>query len=182
MEFLYTLSKTPSCPPTISTFKKHKFKFRKTESKINPKRLVKHMIICLHLVVPSWLNFRHSILAICIISSSSFRVSECTTTNWVNDNEKNEHDNIKNRELMPVSSCSLKHGYFARIAVVAQYVGCPVPSVAIRILHVLAACTWWLAAPRLQPKFVLYISFSVFLLTTFNFSSYRFWTYSKFNS
>lgn len=50
----------------------------------------------LHLVIPCGLNFDHAILAMCVISLSSFGVSKRTTTDRVNGNEKNEHDNVEN--------------------------------------------------------------------------------------
>lgn len=108
-----------------------------------------------HLVIPSGSDFGHMILAVGIILFSSLGVSKRTTTDGVNDNEKNEYHNIENRELMPVFSCSLKHTCFARVALEAQHVGCPVPSVAIGVLTVLAAWRRRLAAARLHAQNLL---------------------------
>ena len=92
-----------------------------------------------HLVIPSGSDFGHMILAVGIILFSSLGVSKRTTTDGVNDNEKNEYHDIENGELMPIFPCSLKHTCFARVALEAQHVGRPVPSVAIGVLTVLAA-------------------------------------------
>jgi len=91
-----------------------------------------------------------------IISLSSSCVSEGTTTDGINPYEKHKNDNVKNRDVVPVSSDVFQHTSLARVAVVAEECGGVVPLVAIGILQhcntflVVAARCWWLTTPTLR--------------------------------
>lgn len=106
--------------------------------------------------IPSGTDFRHPVLAIGVIGFSPFSILKCTTSNGIDTNEKDKHDNVEYRELMPVYFHSFKNSGFARITVVAQQVLCVVPPVAIRVLTqhcatIIAWC-WWLATTGLHAQ------------------------------
>ena len=121
-------------------------------------------------IIPSGFDMFDSVYAIRVFSFSSFYVSESTAANWINPNKEHKHDNVKNRELVPIPSHILKHPGLARITLVAQQVGRIVPMVAIRVLgyrccHVVIAWSWWLTTTRLHRKFLWLISINLLIWT-----------------
>ena len=60
------------------------------------------------------------IFAVGIICLGAFGVLESTAANAVNSNEEDEHDNVKDRELVPVSANVFQYSGLARIALVAK--------------------------------------------------------------
>ena len=114
-------------------------------------------MIDLAMVVPSWSNFGHPVLAIRVISFSPYSVLESTATNWINPNQQQKRDNIQNWEFVPIPSDRFKHPSFAWITLIAKHCWSIVPSVTIWVLgyhchHVVIAWCWWLAATRLHRK------------------------------
>lgn len=103
--------------------------------------------------IPSGSDFRHTVLAMRVIGYSPLSVLESTTTNGVNTNEEDEHDNVKNRYLLPISSNIFKNSSFARVTFIAQQIRVIIPKVTIRVLwhccQSIVACCWWLATPWL---------------------------------
>lgn len=71
------------------------------------------------MVIPSGSDFSHPVFAIRVIGFSSFGVSESTAANGIDSNEEDKHDNVKNRELVPIPSDIFKNTSFARITLVA---------------------------------------------------------------
>lgn len=84
--------------------------------------------------IPSGSDFRHTVLAMRVIGYSPLCVLKSTTTNRVNANEEDEHDNVKNRYLLPISSHIFKNSSFARVAFIAQQIRVIIPTVTIRVL------------------------------------------------
>ena len=109
-------------------------------------------------IIPSGSDMFHSVFTVRIISFSSFCVLESTAPNWIYPNKKHKHDNVKNRELVPIPSHVLKHPGLARITLVTHQGGRIVPLIAIRVLgwrsyRVVIACSWWLTTTRLHRNF-----------------------------
>lgn len=86
------------------------------------------------MIIPSGFDFAHPVLTIGVTSFGSFSVLESAAANRIDANEKHKHDNVKNRELVPVLPHVLQHPCLAGIALVAQQVWRIVPLVAILVL------------------------------------------------
>ena len=69
--------------------------------------------------VPSGADFSHAVMTIRVIGISPTGILEGTTTDAVNANEQNEHNNVQDREFMPIPSNSLQHTCLTRITFVA---------------------------------------------------------------
>jgi len=91
-----------------------------------------------------------------VLGQRAASVSEGAAATGADADESGEHDDIEDRDLVPVLADLLHHTGLARVALIAEDVWGIVPPVAVLILHpdrhastVLARC-WWLAAARLQ--------------------------------
>lgn len=64
-------------------------------------------------VVPSGSDFGHAVFAVRVIGFSSLGVLESAATNTIDSNEEDEHDNVENRELVPVPCNVFENTSFA---------------------------------------------------------------------
>lgn len=102
------------------------------------------------IVIPSGFNFGHAVYSMRIISLSPSGIPESAKGNGIYAYEEHKHDNVKNRDVVPVPSNVFEHTSLARVAVVAKQSWGVIPTVAIRVwghyhcfLVVHARC-WWL--------------------------------------
>lgn len=65
-------------------------------------------------------------------------VPKSATSNGINGDEKNKHDDDENGELMPFPSRFLQNRRLARITTVTKHIHCVAPVVAVSILRRLA--------------------------------------------
>ena len=107
-------------------------------------------------VVPAWVYLGHLVYPVWVLGQRAASVSEGAAATGADADESGEHDDIEDRDLVPVLADLLHHTGLARVALIAEDVWGIVPPVAVLILHpdrhastVLARC-WWLAAARLQ--------------------------------
>ena len=107
-------------------------------------------------VVPAWVYLGHVVYPVWVLRRGAASISEGAARTGADADEGDKHDDVENRDFVPVLADLLHHASLARVALVAEDVRGIVPPVAVLILRsdrhasTVLACCWWLAAAGLQ--------------------------------